>query len=107
MAGRMTLARQGGTLRHLDGAVRRVQRAGAAGGGRWGRLRSSAGCFRSPIVAVPASSAIRIADDVDFDRTAGVLVMYGTALLTIENRGEPRWRETVVVLWGSARVRSH
>jgi hypothetical protein len=40
-------------------------------------------------------SAIRIADDVDFDRTAIVLLRYGTALLTIENRLNPdqerRW----------------
>jgi len=49
-------------------------------------------------VAVPAASVVKIPDNLDFDRAAGVIITYGTALHAIEDRGTPKPGETLAVL---------
>ncbi|UGV24572.1 NADPH:quinone oxidoreductase family protein [Rhodopseudomonas boonkerdii] len=49
-------------------------------------------------VAVAASSVIKIPDNLDFDRAAGVIVIYGTALHALEDRASPKPGETLAVL---------
>lgn len=49
-------------------------------------------------VAVPATSAVKIPDNLDFDRAAGVIITYGTALHALEDRASPKPGETLAVL---------
>lgn len=49
-------------------------------------------------VAAAASSVIKIPDNLDFDRAAGVIVIYGTALHALEDRASPKPGETLAVL---------
>lgn len=49
-------------------------------------------------IAVPAASAVRIPDNLDFDRAAGVIITYGTALHALEDRASPTSGETLAVL---------
>lgn len=49
-------------------------------------------------VAVPAASAVKIPDNLDFDRAAGVIITYGTALHALEDRASPKPGETLAVL---------
>src|SRR3954462_8537620 len=49
-------------------------------------------------VALPANSIIKIPDNLDFDRAAGVIVIYGTALHALEDRASPKPGETLAVL---------
>jgi NADPH2:quinone reductase len=49
-------------------------------------------------VAAAAASVIKIPDNLDFDRAAGVIVIYGTALHALEDRASPKPGETLAVL---------
>jgi NADPH:quinone reductase len=49
-------------------------------------------------VAAAAKSVIKIPDNLDFDRAAGVIVIYGTALHALEDRASPKPGETLAVL---------
>ena len=55
-------------------------------------------------VAVPASSIVKIPDNLDFDRAAGVIVIYGTALHALEDRADPKPGETLVVFGAAGGV---
>ncbi|HEX7790898.1 MAG TPA: alcohol dehydrogenase catalytic domain-containing protein, partial [Afipia sp.] len=48
-------------------------------------------------IALPADSIVKIPDNLDFDRAAGVIVIYGTALHALEDRADPKPGETLVV----------
>ncbi|MET0969594.1 MAG: NADPH:quinone oxidoreductase family protein [Tardiphaga sp.] len=49
-------------------------------------------------IAVPATSVVAIPDHLDFDRAAGVIITYGTALHALEDRASPKPGETLAVL---------
>ena len=49
-------------------------------------------------IAAPAASAVKIPDNLDFDRAAGVIITYGTALHALEDRASPKPGETLAVL---------
>lgn len=49
-------------------------------------------------VAVAAGNIYKIPDNLDFDRAAGVLIIYGTALHALEDRANPKPGETLAVL---------
>lgn len=49
-------------------------------------------------VAVAAMQAVKIPDDLDYDRAAGIIIIYGTALHALEDRARPRPGETLAVL---------
>src|SRR6202000_1624996 len=61
-------------------------------------------------IALPASAIVKIPDNLDFDRAAGVIITYGTALHALEDRAIPQPGETLAVLgaaggtglWGCA-----
>jgi NADPH2:quinone reductase len=55
-------------------------------------------------VAVAAASVIRIPDALDFDRAAGVIVIYGTALHALEDRADPKPGETLAVFGAAGGV---
>jgi NADPH:quinone reductase len=46
-------------------------------------------------IALPTSSIVKIPDNLDFDRAAGIIITYGTALHALEDRANPtsgeRW----------------
>jgi NADPH:quinone reductase len=49
-------------------------------------------------VAAKAAATIKIPDNLDYDRAAGLLVIYATALHALQDRGSPKPGETLVVL---------
>jgi NADPH2:quinone reductase len=49
-------------------------------------------------IALPAASSGKIPDGLDFDRAAGVIITYGTALHALEDRASPKPGETLAVL---------
>src|ERR671936_506173 len=49
-------------------------------------------------IALPASSIVKIPDNLDFDRAAGIIIIYGTALHALEDRASPKPGETLAVL---------
>lgn len=49
-------------------------------------------------VAVNAMQAVKIPDSLDYDRAAGVIIIYGTALHALEDRARPKPGETLAVL---------
>jgi NADPH2:quinone reductase len=49
-------------------------------------------------VAVAAASVFRIPDNLDYDRAAGIIIIYGTALHALEDRASPKPGETMAVL---------
>ena len=49
-------------------------------------------------IALPASSIVKIPDNLDFDRAAGIVIIYGTALHALEDRASPKPGETLAVL---------
>jgi NADPH2:quinone reductase len=49
-------------------------------------------------VAVPAVQAVKIPDSLDYDRAAGIIIIYGTALHALEDRARPKPGETLAVL---------
>ncbi|MDR3465167.1 MAG: NADPH:quinone oxidoreductase family protein [Xanthobacteraceae bacterium] len=49
-------------------------------------------------VAVPALQAVKIPDNLDDDRAAGIIITYGTALHALEDRAQPKPGETLAVL---------
>jgi NADPH2:quinone reductase len=49
-------------------------------------------------IALPAASIVKIPDTLDFDRAAGVVITYGTALHALEDRASPKPGETLAVL---------
>jgi NADPH2:quinone reductase len=55
-------------------------------------------------IALPASSCVKIPDNLDFDRAAGVIVIYGTALHALEDRADPKPGETLVVFGAAGGV---
>ena len=55
-------------------------------------------------IALPASSIVKIPDGLDFDRAAGVIITYGTALHALEDRAEPEARRDAC---GAGRGRRH
>jgi NADPH2:quinone reductase len=48
-------------------------------------------------IALPATSLVRIPDNLDFDRAAGIIVIYGTALHALQDRADPKPGETLAV----------
>jgi NADPH2:quinone reductase len=55
-------------------------------------------------IALPASSCVKIPDALDFDRAAGVIVIYGTALHALEDRADPKPGETLAVFGAAGGV---
>jgi NADPH:quinone reductase len=55
-------------------------------------------------IALAADKLIKVPDDVDFDRAAGVSVTYGTTLHALKDRAKLRGRETLAVLGASGGV---
>src|SRR4029077_8100241 len=49
-------------------------------------------------IALPAGTIVKIPDNLDFDRAAGIIIIYGTALHALEDRAGVRPRETMAVL---------
>jgi NADPH2:quinone reductase len=49
-------------------------------------------------IAVPALQAVKIPDNLDYDRAAGIIIIYGTALHALEDRAKPKPGETLAVL---------
>jgi NADPH2:quinone reductase len=49
-------------------------------------------------IALPATSIVKIPDNLDFDRAAGIIIIYGTALHALEDRASPKPGETLAVL---------
>lgn len=49
-------------------------------------------------IALSADAIVKIPDDLDFDRAAGVFIIYGTALHALEDRASPKPGETLAVL---------
>jgi NADPH2:quinone reductase len=49
-------------------------------------------------VAAPAENVLKIPDSLDFDRAAGLIIIYATALHALQDRGSPKAGETMVVL---------
>jgi NADPH2:quinone reductase len=49
-------------------------------------------------IAVPALQAVKIPDSLDYDRAAGIIIIYGTALHALEDRAKPKTGETLAVL---------
>src|ERR1700729_1737221 len=49
-------------------------------------------------IALPANSIVKIPDSLDFDRAAGIIIIYGTALHALEDRASPKPGETMAVL---------
>jgi len=48
-------------------------------------------------IALPAASIVKIPDNLDFDRAAGITITYGTALHALEDRAGARSGETLAV----------
>jgi NADPH2:quinone reductase len=55
-------------------------------------------------IALSADKLIKVPDDVDFDRAAGVSVTYGTTLHALKDRAKLRCGETLAVLGASGGV---
>ena len=49
-------------------------------------------------IALPANSIVKIPDNLDFDRAAGIIIIYGTALHALEDRASLKPGETLAVL---------
>src|SRR5258708_1031147 len=49
-------------------------------------------------IALPANSIVKIPDNLDFDRAAGIIIIYGTALHALENPASLKPGETLAVL---------
>ncbi len=49
-------------------------------------------------VAAPAAMTVKIPDSLDYDRAAGIILIYSTALHALEDRASPKPGETLVVL---------
>ncbi|MGY3454560.1 hypothetical protein ACVWW5_000010 [Bradyrhizobium sp. LM3.4] len=49
-------------------------------------------------IALPAASIVKIPDNLDYDRAAGIIITYGTALHALEDRASPKPGETLAVL---------
>ena len=49
-------------------------------------------------VAVAASATLKIPDNLDYDRAAGIVIIYGTALHALEDRAQAKPGETLAVL---------
>src|SRR6266404_4584386 len=49
-------------------------------------------------IALPANSIVKIPDNLDFDRAAGIIIIYGTALHALEDRASLKAGETMAVL---------
>jgi hypothetical protein len=49
-------------------------------------------------IALPAASIVKIPDNLDFDRAAGIIIIYGTALHALEDRASLKPGETLAVL---------
>src|SRR3954471_21527925 len=49
-------------------------------------------------IALPANAIVKIPDNLDFDRAAGIIIIYGTALHALEDRASPKPGETLAVL---------
>jgi NADPH2:quinone reductase len=49
-------------------------------------------------VAAPAAATMKIPDGLDFDRAAGLIIIYATALHALQDRADPKPGETMVVL---------
>src|SRR3974390_1945183 len=48
--------------------------------------------------ARPANTIVKIPDNLDFDRAAGIIIIYGTALHALEDRASLKPGETLAVL---------
>src|SRR5216110_2629555 len=49
-------------------------------------------------IALPANSIVKIPNNLDFDRAAGIIIIYGTALHALEDRASLKPGETMAVL---------
>src|SRR5678810_1177198 len=52
-------------------------------------------------IAVPAQRVVKIPDTLDFDRAAGITVIYGTTLHALKDRAKLKSGETLAVLGAS------
>src|ERR1700741_1720281 len=52
-------------------------------------------------IALPAASIVKIPDNLDFDRAAGIVIIYGTALHALEDRASSKAGETMAVFGGA------
>src|ERR1700761_1478577 len=78
-----------------------VESIGGGGSGFKTGDRVSASCGHNGArekIALPAGSIVKIPDGLDFDRAAGVIITYGTALHALEDRASPKRGETLAVL---------
>lgn len=55
-------------------------------------------------IALPAASAVKIPDNLDFDRASGIIVIYGTALHALQDRADPKPGETLAVFGAAGGV---
>jgi NADPH2:quinone reductase len=55
-------------------------------------------------IALPAESIVKIPDNLDFDRAAGVIVIYGTSLHALQDRADPKPGETLAVFGAAGGV---
>src|SRR5260221_14749061 len=56
-------------------------------------------------IALPANSIVKIPANLDFDRAAGIIIIYGTALHALEDRASPKPGETLAVLGAAGGTR--
>ncbi len=49
-------------------------------------------------IALPANTVVKIPDSLDYDRAAGIIIIYGTALHALEGRANAKPGETLAVL---------
>jgi NADPH2:quinone reductase len=55
-------------------------------------------------IAIAANRLVKIPDDLDFDRAAGLIVTYGTSYYALKNRADLKAGETLAVLGASGGV---
>jgi NADPH2:quinone reductase len=55
-------------------------------------------------IALPAAAAVKIPDNLDFDRASGIIVIYGTALHALQDRADPKPGETLAVFGAAGGV---
>src|SRR6201989_2568628 len=78
-----------------------IESVGSGVTGLKGGDRDAAACGHNGArekIALPANTIVKIPDNLDFDRAAGIIIIYGTALHALEDRASPKPGETMAVL---------
>ena len=79
-----------GVIESIGGGVIRSERRATA----WSASCGHDGARQK--IALPAASIVKIPDNLDFDRAAGLIIIYGTTLHALEDRASSkparRWR---------------